>query len=1060
MVYRGSFSQCNMFSHYPRQWFYQYILKIPSIQDFCYANAGSAVHHCLDKWYKKEITDIVQLKEMFNKEWLTYKLEVSKISQKQDEYWGMILNSREHNISATSTELKIYFEDALAYLDIVDTNEDIISDHKTSTRSPENEEEYKHQVMFYSWMYFRKFNRLPKVCRIYYLKYPGSKGLMEFSFTQEDIDYISKWYNDCLKGIEETIAINKIPGRCKTCNFFCPYTEICNKQNEQFNVTLTIQGSYIHINSMLPEIVNKQLHKKFSYDLKNSYFIKKHYPMANTHIYFYNDHKHTLPLGFYNALLKTLNDYAEYKKITLNLKINDYRIFNTDKINMPEKFINNRELRYYQKEAVDKVLENKIALFEIATGGGKCFGKGTKILMYDFSIKEVQDIKIGDKLMGDNGTVRNVLSLSQGKEQMYKVNQKLAESYIVNESHILSLRSTQSHLSKKYLEKIDIKIKDYINMKKKIKSIYKGYKNTINLSEKEILIEPYFLGVWLGDGSSGGPAITNIDKEVINYLYDYANRLDMKISIYKYNNHCADYAFINKIIKGNNKNKLKEYLKHYNLLKNKHIPEVYIKNSRKVRLELLAGMIDTDGYVAMHRSAEIVQKDKKIIEQLYFLANSLGFYCKIKSYIGRGKVAKGNMYHLLTIRGNLSEIPTKIKRKQLKDAFYPIRYHGTKITIENLGIDNYYGFTIDGNKRFLLSDFTVVHNTECAIEAIRQLGYKTLFVVDKRELMNQTIDRIKNSLGIEVGMLGQSQRDIKHITVATIQTLIRGIKSKDKEILNYLSSIRVCIIDECHHIASASFLTLSKYLTNCEYRIGMSGTAFRTDGDDMKIYSVVGNIIYTKNAKDLINEAFLMAPNIIFIKDYMDETEVKLIEETCRTGLINEEDKYPEFYNKFIVNNIKRNEIIRKIIELKNNKKILVLVKLVEHGQILEQLIPNSKYLFGETNKEERKELFEKFKNGELKCLISTIGIFSEGIDLPDLEEIMNVSANRSDVKTIQVLGRVLRKNLDKNQPNYIDFIDYSGMLKFASISRRKALLKQGHFVEVLHKDDYFEMIK
>ena len=71
---------------------------------------------------------------------------------------------------------------------------------------------------------------------------------------------------------------------------------------------------------------------------------------------------------------------------------------------------------------------------------GKCLAKGTQVMMFDGTLKNVEDINVNDLLMGDDSTPRRVLSLARGREQMYWVRQKHGIDYRVNESHILSLK--------------------------------------------------------------------------------------------------------------------------------------------------------------------------------------------------------------------------------------------------------------------------------------------------------------------------------------------------------------------------------------------------------------------------------------------------------------------------------------------------------------------------------------------------------------------------------------------------------------------------------------------
>ena len=90
----------------------------------------------------------------------------------------------------------------------------------------------------------------------------------------------------------------------------------------------------------------------------------------------------------------------------------------------------------------DDIIKTNISINADMTGYGKCLGINTPILMYNGTVKFVQDIKVNDYLMGDNSTSRQVLSLARGREMMYTIKQRYGSNYIVNKSHILSLKLT------------------------------------------------------------------------------------------------------------------------------------------------------------------------------------------------------------------------------------------------------------------------------------------------------------------------------------------------------------------------------------------------------------------------------------------------------------------------------------------------------------------------------------------------------------------------------------------------------------------------------------------
>jgi replicative DNA helicase len=72
-------------------------------------------------------------------------------------------------------------------------------------------------------------------------------------------------------------------------------------------------------------------------------------------------------------------------------------------------------------------------------GTGKCMAKDTPILMYDGSIKMIQDIRVGETLMGDDSRPRSVQSLARGIDNMFKVKQSEGDDYVVNHEHIFWL---------------------------------------------------------------------------------------------------------------------------------------------------------------------------------------------------------------------------------------------------------------------------------------------------------------------------------------------------------------------------------------------------------------------------------------------------------------------------------------------------------------------------------------------------------------------------------------------------------------------------------------------
>jgi len=469
-------------------------------------------------------------------------------------------------------------------------------------------------------------------------------------------------------------------------------------------------------------------------------------------------------------------------------------------------------------------------ILNCSTGLGKCHKIDTEILMFSGKIKLVQDIVVGDLLMGDDSTPRKVLSLARGKDIMYDIIPTKGEKYTVNQEHILCLRvSSNPNISKSNINKswqvrwfenfsfkckrfkindklgtiefmktikqqeiVEIAVKDYVKLPKSIKHILKGYKIAIDFDEKPLNFDPYIIGLWLGDGTSTCSQITNQDSTILHYLKSQLPKFSCYLQFN--NGYIGDGSG-----KYNSNNFLNE-LKIQNLIGDKHIPDIYKYNSRENRLKLLAGLLDSDGSLVDDKCTfDFSQKSEKLIDDTIYLARSLGFAC-YKSKQVKGcwykNAYKKNYYYRICISGNTSEIPTLCPRKRANQRRQIKNVLNTGIKVKQLDIDNYYGFEIDGNHRYVLGDFTVTHNTFMTINVISKLKIKTIVIVNKISLMHQWHSELKRFIpGIEVGFIqGQKNIDVedKHVVIAMLQSLSR-VDYPD----SLFNDIGLTVTDEC-----------------------------------------------------------------------------------------------------------------------------------------------------------------------------------------------------------------------------------------------------------------------
>jgi len=343
-----------------------------------------------------------------------------------------------------------------------------------------------------------------------------------------------------------------------------------------------------------------------------------------------------------------------------------------------------------------------------------CHAKGTLILMHDGSTKKVEDVVVGDRLMGPDSKPRTVLQLARGKEKMYQITPTKGESFVVNENHILSLKRTNDGTSLAG-STINITVKDYITESKTFKHCHKLWRTGVEFERPSPTgISPYVLGLLLGDGwvSEKRIELTTADAEIASEFINEVQKMGNEVSVHtKKDSKAIGYYVIKgeKELGTTGENHVKNALNLLGLIDansgNKFIPYVYKCAPRKDRLELLAGLIDTDGHRS-HNCYEYVSKSKQLAEDVQFITRSLGLVANIAN-----KVVNDEQYWRVTISGNTHIIPSRLSRKQCHDRNQKKNVLLTGFLIQELPEDNFYGFALTDDHLYLTGDFMVHHNT-------------------------------------------------------------------------------------------------------------------------------------------------------------------------------------------------------------------------------------------------------------------------------------------------------------------------------------------------------------
>jgi len=674
--------------------------------------------------------------------------------------------------------------------------------------------------------------------------------------------------------------------------------------------------------------------------------------------------------------------------------------------------------------------------------------------MYDGSIKLVQDITVGDVLMGDDSTPRNVLSTCTGKETLYKVIPVKGDPFVCNESHIISLKTNNKTSIYGKGDVVDVCIKDYLNWSITQKHCAKLFRVGVEFEHHDTPIDPWLLGIWLAEGQKhdGGPIlfINSLDTEIIHELSKYSTSV-------KDDNDRGTCKRVSLGTIGAAKNPFREEFRKCLSGKDVFICNEYKINSRTNRLKLLAGLLDGDGYTH-HNHYEICTKFKTLSDDILFLARSLGMaaYMHIK-YVNEVP------YYRITISGELSDIPHILtrkkchKREQIKDALC------TGFSLENIGIGDYYGFEIDGNSRFVLGDFTVTHNTvifSYIAQKSAAKGSRILVLTHRDELLSQTSGTLVD-FGLSPKLINSK---VKHPADGLLFVGMTGTLSnrlKKEEWRKWYESIDLVIIDELHE--QQFNWIFDNALTKSKFVLGVSATPKRI-GNQRQLSDDYDDMVLGPDMQELINMGYL-------VPDRYFSSPVDLSGVHKKAGEYDTEEMYSR-YNKTelysgIIDNWKRicpntitivfccniqhsintckafneagikakflvSDVANPILEINASKADLSKYNIKKEEY--ENYISNFTEYSGN-----RKEIVAQWKRGEFTVLVNA-GIATTGFDFPQIETVILNRATTSDNLLLQMVGRGARIYPDKEFFYLLDFGENCSRLGYYRQQREYSL--------------------
>lgn len=372
-------------------------------------------------------------------------------------------------------------------------------------------------------------------------------------------------------------------------------------------------------------------------------------------------------------------------------------------------------------------------------------------------------------------------------------------------------------------------------------------------------------------------------------------------------------------------------------------------------------------------------------------------------------------------------------------------YNNTKKIpkFEEIANFSYYSFQKDllstalENKRGVIKAPTGSGKTLIMAGLVQALAGKQMVILfNAKQLLTQTYEFLTDTCGFKnVGLCFGEGYINGDIMLCTVQSI-------DKILDTHLDTAEVLMVDEVHEFANGkTTLAAINSFSKAEYRFGLTATPPSDDIPKFNLEGAFGPVWQNTSTSGLVEEGKLSKPLIQLIK-------------TPNTSGEDEYMSYEDVYNNFIIRNEDRNnkiiEIVNSISNSNNQARILILVKQLEHAQLLNDLLPNSYRLWGDDALSMRYKTITKFLKEKSASVLIGTKVLQTGINIEEITHFINARGLKSEIATLQAMGRALRRHHSKQQVYIYDFLDSAKYLKTHSNKRKKYYLKEGHEVTIL----------
>lgn len=627
-----------------------------------------------------------------------------------------------------------------------------------------------------------------------------------------------------------------------------------------------------------------------------------------------------------------------------------------------------------------------------------CHQFGTMILMADGSTRAVETIQIGDQVMGPDSRPRNVLHLHRGIDEMFRVSPKKGEPFTVNGDHILALTVTND--GSKHAGKTEfVTVRQWLAGNLTFKHTRKLFRTAVEFPQKDLPIAPYMLGILLGDGCiRDGAIVANPDIEIRQALLPMAQAAGLEIHEHNRPDRCPTFSLVTGIGKPN---PLIRSLKKLGLMGgnayDKFVPDDYRLGSTEQRLELLAGLMDTDGSLSGN-GYDYISASHALASDVVFLARSVGLAAYLTGCEKKWQNGVGD-YWRVSISGDTDKIPCRVERKKARARTQVKNVLVTGFACESVGTGTYYGFECDGDHLYVMGDFTVTHNSGKTtwaadmIRSCREKGGRAMFLAPRRELVHQASARLR-SAGIPHGIVMAQADHLEDLTqpvqVCSIDTLISRLFRKGRKI--ELPDFSLVIMDEAHLAVTERRKDLMQHWPKA-ILVGLTATPIRKDGRALGM--MFEDMVQPTSVKAL-TEAGYLVPARYFSVAKPDLARIKVTAGDYNAKALDDAMNTPTLVG----------DIVQHWMELAAARRTVVFCTSIKHSvAVCEQFQRNgvaAEHVDANTPTDEREDIFKRFTSGKTQILTNCF-LASYGFDLPALSCVVLARPTKSLMLYLQM---------------------------------------------------------